>query len=128
MNLFKSFLRRLHDYNTDVRQQRNRTALAPLGDGDANSRHVASRKAAGYEAARLTRIALRRMKEDRERGLAQIELYLDDWVFHNGPITKENQAEAMADCVDRIRQRAQAAQQVAEDRAEDYGGMKDFPI
>ena len=129
MNLFKSFLRHLHDYNSDLRQVRNTAVLAPLGDGDANSKHVASRKAAGNEAVRLMRVALRRMKEDREQAQAQIELYLDDWVFNNGPITTQEQFEtAVSDCVDRIRQRAQAAQQVAENRDEDYGGMKDFPF
>jgi len=128
MNLFKSFLRRLHDYNTDVRQQRNRAALASLDDGGANKKHIEQRTLGKIEAARLLKLAVRRMKEDRQRCEAAIEMYLDDWMFHNGPLTKENLAEAMADCVDRIRQRAQAAHQVAEERAEDYGGMKDFPL
>jgi hypothetical protein len=81
----------------------------------------------------LTNIALRRMKDDRDKGLAQIELYLDDWQFHNGPITtKEHLAHAVADCVDRVRQRsraAQAARQMAEDAAfEDLTGLKDHPF
>lgn len=130
MNLFKSFLRRFQDQSSDERQQRNRDALASLGDGDANSQHVAQRNATRVEAARLTRVALRRMKEDREKGLAQIELYLDDWQFHNGPITtKEQLANAIADCVDRVRRRAQAAQRLREDAAEnDLTGLKDFPF
>jgi hypothetical protein len=127
MNLFKGFMRKLHDMRSDQKQQRNLAALAPLGDGDANSRHIASRKALGHEAARLTRIALRRMKEDRQKGQAEIELYLDDWIFNNGPITTKEQFEtAVRDCVDRIAQRAQAAQRVAEDQAEGDGGMSDF--
>jgi len=126
MNLFKGFLRRVHDYNSDVRQQRNRAALASLDDGDVNKKHFQQRTFAKAEATRLVKIAVRRMKEDRQRCEAAIEMYLDDWAFHNGPITNENIAEAMADCVDRIRQRAQAAQQVAEERADD--GMKDFPF
>ena len=76
------------------------------------------------------------MKEEREKGLAQIELYLDDWQFHNGPITtKEQLAHAIADCVDRVRQRAKAAQaaqaarQMAEDAAfDDLTGLRDFPF
>jgi hypothetical protein len=130
MNLFKSFLRRFQDHNSDERQQRNRDALASLGDGDANSRHIASRKALGHEAARLTAIALRRMKEDKQKAQAQIELYLDDWTFHNGPIrTQEQFNNAIRDCVDRIRRRHQAARQLAADAAEnDLTGLKDFPF
>ena len=130
MNPFKSLLRRFHDHNSDVRQQRNRDALASLGDGDANSRQIASRKASGHEAARLTQVALRRMKEDRQKAQAQIELYLDDWIFHNGPInTQERFNTAIRDCVDRIRRRHQAAQQLAYDAAEDdLTGLKEFPF
>jgi hypothetical protein len=126
MNMFKSLLRHLHDGYHDYKQEWNRAALAPLGDGDANSAHIASRRALGHEATRLTGVALRRIKEDKQRAQAAIELYLDDWIFHNGPITKENFAQAMSDCIDRIKQRANAAQRVAENRAED--GMKDFPF
>lgn len=130
MNLFKSFLRRLHDHNRDERLQRNLSILAPIGDGDANSRHIASRNALGHEAARLTRVALRQMKEDKQKAQAQIELYLDDWVFHNGPITTRGQFDrAIRDCVDRIKQRHRAARKLAEDAAEDgLTGLKDFPF
>lgn len=128
MNLFKSFLRRSHDSNSDVRQQRNAVALSRLDDGDANKKHIEQRTQAKAEAARLLKIAMRRIKEDRQKSLAAIEMYLDDWVFHNGPITKENVAEAMSDCVDRVRQRRQAAQRIAEHQADDYDGMKDFPF
>jgi hypothetical protein len=133
MNLFKGFLRRFHDYNSDLGQERNKAALAQLDDGDANKKHIEQRTLSKIEAARLTNIALRRMKNDREKGLAQIELYLDDWQFHNGPITtKEQLANAIADCVDRVRQKATAAQatrQMAEDAAfEDLTGLKDFPF
>lgn len=130
MNVFKSFLRRLHDDNRDARQQTNQAALASLGDGDANSQHVASRKALRSEASRLTQVAMRRMKEDRQKATAQVELYLDDWVFNNGPITTREQFEtAVRDCADRIKRRQQAAQQLAENAAEgDLAGMKDFPF
>jgi hypothetical protein len=128
MNMFKTFMRKLHDSSQDVIVQPTRAALAPLDAGDANKKHIEQRTLGKIEAARLLKIAVRRMKEDRQRCEAAIEMYLDDWVFHNGPITNENIAEAMADCVDRIRQRAQAAHQVAEERAEDYGGMRDFPL
>ena len=50
---------------------------------------------AKIEAARLVKIAVRRMKEDRQKSQAAIEMYLDDWAFHNGPITKENVADAV---------------------------------
>jgi hypothetical protein len=128
MNLFKGFLNRFHDYNTDVRQERNKAALAQLDDGDANKKHIEQRTLSKIEAARLVKVAVRQMKEDRQRCEAAIEMYLDDWAFHNGPITKENVMEAMRDCVDRISQRAQAAQRVAEHQAEDHDGMKDFPF
>jgi hypothetical protein len=128
MNLFKNVLRKLHDHSGDAKQQRNRTALTQLDDGGANKKHIERRTQAKIETARLVKIAVRRMKEDRQKCQAAIEMYLDDWAFHNGPITKENIAEAMSDCVDRIRQRAQAAQRIAEDRAGDYDGMKDFPF
>jgi hypothetical protein len=128
MNLFKDVLRKLHDHSSDAKQQRNRTALTQLDDGGANKNHIERRTQAKIETARLVKIAVRRMKEDRQKCQAAIEMYLDDWAFHNGPITKENIAEAMSDCVDRIRQGAQAAQRVAEDRAGDYDGMKDFPF
>ena len=70
------------------------------------------------------------MKEDRQKAQAQIELYLDDWIFHNGPITtREKFNTAIRDCVDRIRQRHQAAQRLANDAAEnDLAGLKDFPF
>lgn len=128
MSLFKSFLQRFHDYNSDARQQRNRAALSRLDDDDANKKHIEQRTLTKIEVARLVKVAVRRIKEDRQKREAAIEMYLDDWAFHNGPITKENIAEAMSDCVDRIRQRAQAAQRVVEDRAGDYDGMRDFPF
>lgn len=127
MNLFKDFLRRLHDHKSDVKQQRNQTALATLDDGSANKEHIEQRTLAKVEAARLVKIAARRMKEDRQKCEAAIEMYLDDWVFHNGPITKENIVEAMVDCVDRIKQRTQAVQS-AREHAVDDDGMKDFPF
>ena len=128
MNLFKSFLRRLHDDRRDLRQQTNRAALASLGDGDANSQHVANRKALRSEVVRLTQVALRRMKEDRQKAMAQVELYFDDWVFNNGPIATREQFEtAVRDCVDRIKQRTQAVQ-YAREHAVDDDGMKDFPF
>ena len=130
MNFLKSFLQK---FRGDERQQRNLTLLSALGDQDANAQHIASRVRARHEAARLTSIALRRMKEDREKGLAQIELYLDDWQFHNGPITtKEQLRDACVDCIDRVRQRKQAARrarQLAEDAAFDsLTGLEDFPF
>jgi hypothetical protein len=128
MNLFKGFLRRFHDYNSGLRQERNKAALAQLDDGDANKKHIEQRTLSKIEAARLVRVAVRRMKEDRQRCEVAIEMYLDDWAFHNGPVTNENVMEAMRDCVDRISQRAQAAQRVAEHQAEDHDGMKDFPF
>jgi hypothetical protein len=128
MKLFKGFLRYFHDYNSDLKQQHNKAALARLDDSDANKKHIEQRSFAKSEATRLVGIAVRRIKENRQKCEAAIEMYLDDWAFHNGPITRENLAEAMSDCVDRIRQRAQAAQRVAEDRAEDHDGMKDFPF
>ena len=127
MNLFKDFLRRLHDHKSDVKQRRNQTALASLDDGSANKEHIEQRTLAKVEAARLVKIAARRMKEDRQKCEAAIEMYLDDWVFHNGPITKENVVEAMVDCVDRIKQRTQAVQS-AREHAVDDDGMKDFPF
>ena len=128
MNLFKEFLRRVHDHRSDVRQQHNQTALATLDDGSANKEHIEQRTLAKLEAARLVKVAARRMKEDRQKCEAAIEMYLDDWVFHNGPITKENVVEAMVDCVDRIKQRTQAVQRFAEHQAEGHDGMKDFPF
>ena len=124
MNWFRNLLGR------ETRRQRNLSLLAPIGDGDANSQHIASRNAARHEAARLLRIALRRAKDDRQKGLAEIELYLDDWIFNNGPITTKEQFDnAMRDCVDRIRQRIKAARKLAEARAEnDLTEMKDFPV
>ena len=124
MSWFRNLLGR------ETRQQRSLSLLAPIGDGDANSQHIASQNALRHEAARLMRIALRRMRDDRQRGLAEIELYLDDWVFHNGPITTKEQFDnAMRDCIDRIKQRHKAAQQLAEARTEnDLTEMKDFPI
>lgn len=124
MNWLRNLLR------GEIRQQRNLSILAPIGDGDANSQHVASRNAARHEATRLTGIALRRMKEDKEKAQALIELYLDDWIFHNGPITTQAQFQnAIRDCVDRIKQRHRAAQQLAEDAAEDgLTGLKEFPF
>jgi hypothetical protein len=125
MNLFKGFLQH---FNSDSKQNRNKAALAQLDDSDANKQHIEQRTLEKVEAARLVRIALRRIKEDHQRSQAAIEMYLDDWVFHNGPITRANVEEAMRDCVDRIAQRAQAAQRVSEDQAEDHDGMEEFPF
>lgn len=129
MSWFKDLLGSVTGHSGDARRERNMRALAPLGDADANSEHIAKRKAMRHESTRLVHVALRRMKENREKLMGQLELYLDDWTFHNGPIdTQERFQDAMRDCVDRITQRRQAAVRLAEEPEQDVGGMQDFPF
>ena len=111
---------------TDKRQT-NLDALAPLSNMDANTKHIFSRVKKRFEAMRLIGIFLKRERADKQKAESNLELYLDDWVFHHGPITKENAAEVVADCLDRVRQQQRTVQALSDD-AIDPDGMMDFPI
>jgi hypothetical protein len=112
-----------------IRTERNLQVLASLGDSDANSKQIKERILKRHEANRLVHVMLRNIKSDRQTAMTTIELYLDDWVFHNGPITKENCGDAVADCVDRVVKQAEATQRLKEEAEfREMQGMEDYPL
>jgi hypothetical protein len=52
------------------------------------------------EAQRLTAVVVRQVKGNRAEQEKNIELYLDQWAFEHGAITKANIEQALADCMD----------------------------
>lgn len=118
MNLFKGFLRHLHDYNSDLRQQRNKAALAQLDDGDANKKHIEARARKRQEAIRLIQKMHRDIRTDSQHAVTLIELYIDDWAFHHGYTPKVGSpefVEMIADVCDRAVKHAQAIQKQRDD-------------
>lgn len=84
------------------REQQNKTILAGVGSESANQRHIFARLKQRFEANKLIAMALKRIRQDRQHAETNAELYLDDWAFHNGGITKENLPQATMDCIDRV--------------------------
>jgi hypothetical protein len=112
-----------------IRTERNLQALASLGDSDANSKQIKERILKRHEAKRLVNVMLRNIRSDKQKAETNFELYLDDWVFHNGPITKENFADVVADYIDRVVRRAAAAQRLKEEADfREMQGMEDYPL
>jgi hypothetical protein len=112
-----------------IRTERNLEALASLRNSDANSKHIEKRILKRHEANRLVHVMLRNIRSDKQTAMTTIELYLDDWVFNNGPITRENYAEAIADCVDRVVKQAEARQRLREEAEfKELQGMEDYPL
>lgn len=103
----------------------NRKVLEPFSKMDANAEHIFSRTRKRIEAMRLVAIFLKRKRQDTQKAQANIELYLDDWIYHHGPIdylpSKEHPQggpifqNALADCADRIQKQQQAKDQMQED-------------
>jgi hypothetical protein len=112
-----------------IRTERNLQALASLGDSDANSKQIKERILKRHEAKRLVNVMLRNIRSDKQKAETNFELYLDDWVFHNGPLTKENFVDVVADYIDRVVRRAAAAQRLKEEAEfRDMQGMEDYPL
>ncbi len=99
------------------KQQRenNIKILAPLSDMDANTEHIFSRMRKRIEGMRLVAVFFKRARAEKQKAENNVELYLDDWAYQHGPITKENIEEAIADCVDRVTQQAHQRRQIAEE-------------
>jgi histidinol dehydrogenase len=97
------------------KRENNKKILASLRDDDANRDHIFKRCWDRIQAMRQVTTVLKRSREDEQKALTNIELYLDDWAFHRGPITKDNVKEAMTDVVDRVLKQHQAKQQRVED-------------
>jgi hypothetical protein len=84
------------------KHERNLQVLAPIDDGNANAQHIARRRAERVEWRRKLTVILKHFFQDMRKALTNAELYMEDWRFHNGPITTENQRQAIADCIDRV--------------------------
>jgi hypothetical protein len=97
------------------RVENNQKILASLRDSDANRDHIFKQCWKRFKAISLATIMLKRIRKDEQTALTNAELYLDDWGFHRGGITKANIKEAMTDCVDRVIKVHQAKQQHKED-------------
>jgi hypothetical protein len=62
-------------------------------------RQIEARTAKRHEAARLAQVMVRQIHGDRAEIQKNLELYLDNWAFQHGGLTKENISQAVADCV-----------------------------
>jgi hypothetical protein len=93
----------------------------------ANQRHIFARLKQRFENNKLVALALKRIRQDRQRAETNAELYLDDWAFHHGGITKENLPQAAMDCIDRALTLHRAKQQQREfnEERELTGGLMD---
>ena len=131
----------MHNERKQQQIEQNRKLLASLGDGDANREHIFKRFQKRIEAMRLISIMFKRIRQDHQRAQSELEIYLDDWVYHHGPIdylpSKEHPMggpvfqNAMEDCIDRIAKQREALEQQkadAEHEFEDDATMKDFPL
>jgi hypothetical protein len=103
---------------SEERQHNNREILAGVGSETANQKHIFARLKQRFENNKLVALALKRIRQDRQQALTNTELYLDDWAYQNGPITKENLPIATIDTIDRVLTLHQAKQQQREMREE----------
>jgi hypothetical protein len=115
----------MNNERKDEQIANNLKVLAPLSNMDGNAKHIFSRVKERIEAMRIVTVFFKRKREDDQKAQANLELYLDDWVYHNGPIdylpSKEHPQggpvfqNALADCVDRIAKQHNARSQRKED-------------
>jgi hypothetical protein len=91
--------------------ENNKKILASLRNDDANRDHIWKRCWKRVQAIRMVTVMRKRNREDEQKALTNAELYLDDWAFHRGGITKANMQEALADCIDRVLKQHQAKRQ-----------------
>jgi hypothetical protein len=96
------------------KRERNVNILDGVGSESANQRHIFSRLKARFENNKLIALALKRIRQDRQHAETNAELYLDDWAFHHGGITKRNLPIAVIDTIDRVLTLHRAKQQQRE--------------
>ncbi|HKV79753.1 MAG TPA: hypothetical protein VJP02_16505 [Candidatus Sulfotelmatobacter sp.] len=120
------------------RRENNKQALDSIRDNDGNKQHIFARLLRRFNLKRKLAVMLKHDRQERDKAQANIEIYLDDWAFHRGGLTKNNVKEALADCVDRVVKLHQTKQQRTEDAAfremqgplgefADEGTMGDLP-
>lgn len=109
------------------KRERNKTILAGIGNESENQRHIFSRLLQRFKRNRAVALALKQIRQDKQKALSNIEMYLDDWAYHHGGLTQANVHQAMSDCVDRMLALHQAKQQQREAQKERAlsGGLGD---
>ena len=118
----------MNDERKQQQIENNKMILAPISNDDANRGHIFRRMRQRVEAMRIVAVFLKRKRQSDQRAEANIEVYLDDWVYQHGtPIdylpSKDHPRggpifqNAMADCVDRITKQQGAANHLKEDAA-----------
>ena len=107
------------------RRENNKQVIDSIANDDGNKQHILARLLKRFDLKRKLAVMLKHDRQDKEKAQANIELYLDDWVYQHGPIdylpSKEHPQggpvfqNALADCVDRINTLHRRKQQQAED-------------
>jgi hypothetical protein len=127
----------MNDERKNQQIANNLKVLEPLSNTDANGKQIFSRVKERIEAMRIVSIFLKRTRADDQKAQANMELYLDDWIYHNGPIdflpNKDHPKggpifqNALADCVDRItkQQRKRNQQKEHNEWCEMQGALAD---
>ena len=101
--------------NSEERQQLNEDILAPLSDSGANGRFFARLKTARRELRRKIVVTLRQISDQRKADLTEMDLLMDDWVFHNGPAdTRARQEQMLTDVAARLAAKKQLAAQAGQ--------------
>jgi len=100
--------------NSEERQQLNEDILAPLSDSGANGRFFARLKTARRELRRKIVVTLRQISDQRKANMTEMDLLMDDWVFHNGPAdTRAKQEQMLTDVAARRVAQIAAKRQLA---------------
>ena len=109
------------------KRERNKTIVAGIGNESENQRHIFSRLLQRFKRNRAVAVAMKQIRQDKQKALSNIEMYLDDWAYHHGGLTQANVHQAMSDCVDRMLTLHQAKQQQREAQEERAlsGGLGD---
>ena len=101
--------------NSEERQQLNEDILAPLSDSGANRRFFTRLKTARMELRRKIVVMLRQISDQRKADLTEMDLLMDDWVFHNGPAdTRARQEQMLTDVAARLAAKKQLAAQAGQ--------------
>jgi hypothetical protein len=101
------------------KRQANIDALAPLNNTDANGKFIQKQNGLRFEIGRLWGIFRKRKRQEIAKAQSNVELFMDDWLFHHGKkaseLTDAERRNLLSDTVARVTAQHNARNQRKED-------------
>jgi hypothetical protein len=110
------------------RRERNKQAVDVLTIEDDMDKFIQKDAIGDAELNRKIAVIRKHVRQRNEAAMTKAELFLDNWAFHHGGITKENMREALSSLARyaaSIAKRAKTNRE-AQEEALDPDGMQDF--